>query len=414
MPCPIDPSHSVLCENLESHIKRCPLRKQAQALETQPYYSKGINSGDGAGDLEEDDVGSAAKRSAIFKLSVTEFHDLVEKIKSIHSAVVEVLKESYVVPDACDRWLKQQVDRRLPYQVKHVLQQASILGNMEELGILRKPAQESSGVVCGECEIRDGLDREEREVPAVVEFGAGRGYLTHMLADCYGIRKVFLVERRSYKLKADRTLRQSQSIILERLRIDIEDLNLNAIESLRRLPYLAIGKHLCGPATDLTMRCCLTAQYNQNNGKFSCNSFLQGLALATCCHHLCQWKHYSNTKFLMDLGISKDDFHAMTWFTSWAVDTGHSYELCNMVEGLHLNTSERKESDLEDGGIEEAVRNMPAADRAILGFMCKEIIDTGRLLWLREHGLDARLVKYVSPNISPENNLLVAKSSFKS
>lgn len=91
--------------------------------------------------------------------------------------------------------------RRLPYQEKHVLQQASILGNMEGLGILRKLAKESHDVVCGECEISDGLDREEREVPAVVEFGAGRGYLTHMLADCYGITKVFLVERRSYKLK---------------------------------------------------------------------------------------------------------------------------------------------------------------------------------------------------------------------
>lgn len=29
----------------------------------------------------------------------------------------------------------------------------------------------------------------------------------------------------------------------------VEDLNLNAVESLRGVPYLAIGKHLCGPAT---------------------------------------------------------------------------------------------------------------------------------------------------------------------
>ncbi|XP_010914706.1 uncharacterized protein [Elaeis guineensis] len=414
VPCPIDPSHSVLHENLESHIKRCPFRKQAQALESQPYYSKGINSGGGAGDLEEENVGSAAKRRAIFKLSVTEFHDLVKKIKSIHSAIVEGLKDSYVMPDTCDKWLKQQVDRRLPYQKKHVLQQASILGNMEELGILRKPAKESHDVVCGECEISDGLHREEHEVPAVVEFGAGRGYLTHMLADCYGISKVFLVERRSYKLKADRTLRQSQSIILERLRIDIEDLNLHAVESLRGLPYLAIGKHLCGPATDLTMRCCLTAQYNQNKGRFSSNSFLRGVVLATCCHHLCQWKHYSNTKFLMGLGITKEDFHAMTWFSSWAVDADHSYELSNIVDGPCLNNSELKEPDIEGRGVEEAIQNMPAVERAILGFMCKEIIDTGRLLWLREHGLDAQLVKYVSSNISPENHLLVAKSRFKS
>lgn len=63
-------------------------------------------------------------------------------------------------------------------------------------------------------------------------------------------------------------------------------------------------------------------------------------------------------------------------------------------------------------GVEEAIQNMPSVDRAIFGFMCKEIIDTGRLLWLREHGLDAQLVKYVPSNISPENHLLVAKSRF--
>jgi tRNA:m4X modification enzyme len=31
--------------------------------------------------------------------------------------------------------------------------------------------------------------------------------------------------------------------------VAVEDLNLNAVESLRGVPYLAIGKHLCGPAT---------------------------------------------------------------------------------------------------------------------------------------------------------------------
>ena len=42
---------------------------------------------------------------------------------------------------------------------------------------------------------------EQCDTSAVVEFGAGRGYLTQILADSYGIRKVFLVERKSYKLK---------------------------------------------------------------------------------------------------------------------------------------------------------------------------------------------------------------------
>lgn len=29
----------------------------------------------------------------------------------------------------------------------------------------------------------------------------------------------------------------------------VEDLNLNAVESLHGVPYVAVGKHLCGPAT---------------------------------------------------------------------------------------------------------------------------------------------------------------------
>jgi hypothetical protein len=44
-------------------------------------------------------------------------------------------------------------------------------------------------------------DAAAEDALAVVEFGAGRGYLTQMLADCYGIKNIFLVERRSYKLK---------------------------------------------------------------------------------------------------------------------------------------------------------------------------------------------------------------------
>jgi len=33
----------------------------------------------------------------------------------------------------------------------------------------------------------------------------------------------------------------------------------------------------------------------------------------------------------------------------------------------------------------------------------------GRLMWIKEQGLEAKLVKYVPSNISPENRLLVAR-----
>jgi len=60
-------------------------------------------------------------------------------------------------------------------------------------------------------------------------------------------------------------------------------------------------------------------------------------------------------------------------------------------------------------GAEGIIRNMKAADRAAVGFMCKDIIDMGRFMWIKEQGLEAKLVKYVPSNISPENRLLIAR-----
>ncbi|KAK3145587.1 hypothetical protein QOZ80_3BG0254800 [Eleusine coracana subsp. coracana] len=395
VPCPVDPSHTVLEENLEEHIGKCPQKKQAAALAAQPYYSKGVNSGGGEVGCG---VTSAEKRAAVYRLTKEEFRGLLEMIRSVHAATAVAMRESYLITDACDKWMRGQVDRKVPYQEKHVAQQASIVGNMETFGLLRQ----------GNAEMIDG-DDASLGAQAVVEFGAGRGYLTQVLVDCYGIRHVFLIERRSYKLKADRSLRQNEAVTLKRLRIDIEDLNLRGIEELSGLQYLAIGKHLCGPATDMTMICCLHEQCDLTDEKHVGKHYLHGLALATCCHHLCQWKHYANKSFLSGLGITEDEFHAMTWLSSWAVDGDHSSQDSSLeVEGTSCEIRESK-PDTEAVGIERFIRTMPPAERASLGFMCKDIIDTGRLLWLRQRGLVADLVSYVLSNISPENRLLIAK-----
>uniref|UniRef100_A0A0D9W116 tRNA:m(4)X modification enzyme TRM13 n=1 Tax=Leersia perrieri TaxID=77586 RepID=A0A0D9W116_9ORYZ len=398
VPCPVDPSHTVLEENLETHVSKCPFKKQAAALAAQPFYSKGINSRGGEG------VTSAAKRATVHRLTEDELRALIEKIKSVHGAAAVAMRDSHLVTDACDKWMRNQADRKVPYQEKHVTQQASIIGNMEAFGLLQK-----GGEVAEENVVENA--------PAVVEFGAGRGYLTQMMADCYGIRNVFLVERRSYKLKADRSLRQNEGITLKRLRIDIEDLNLQGIEALNGLQYLAIGKHLCGPATDMTMMCCLHERYSHAHEKEYGKNNLRGLALATCCHHLCQWNHYANKTFLSELGITEEDFHAMTWFSSWAVEGGHSSQ-DSSLEVEDSTPDDRREKaekpDVEVSGIDRLIGGIPAGERAALGFMCKDIIDTGRLLWLRGKGLEADLVSYVPSNISPENHLLIAKCTSSS
>lgn len=339
------------------------------------------------------------KRNAVYGMTVPEFFKLIDKIKSIHESICKDIKKSYKMPAACGLWTNREVDGKLPFQEKHVLQQASILGNMEDFKVIKHfvngMGRESSGDYDG--------------ASAVVEFGAGRGYLTQMLADCYGIKSVYLVERKSYKLKADRSLRQKESLRLERLRIDIEDLDLNAVESLKGVHYLAIGKHLCGPATDLTLRCSLGGQQPQDCAVWhNAGPYPSGLAIATCCHHLCQWKQYINRSYLLNLGINKEDFHAITWFTSWAVDADHGSDIPDVIDSrLQILTIEGELR--HDAGVEGIVRNIKAVERALLGFMCKEIIDQGRLVWIKEHGLDAELIKYVPANISPENHLMIAR-----
>lgn len=216
----------MLQENLESHLKRCPLLKQVKSLSLQPYYQKGINAGvQDPGQPKAADLNSESKRKAVYARTVPEFFELLRKIKCIHASICSDTRDSFKNPEACATWTNRQIDRylvsktksfcffflfsrllsaricfsncrKLPFQEKHVLQQASILGNLEDFGVLKRYNADVNSRMS-----ESDASADDKNVDAVVEFGAGRGYLTQMLADCYGIKKVLLVERRSYKLK---------------------------------------------------------------------------------------------------------------------------------------------------------------------------------------------------------------------
>ncbi|XP_061989020.1 tRNA:m(4)X modification enzyme TRM13-like isoform X2 [Rosa rugosa] len=208
------------------HLKGCHYSKpeEEHQQEIQTVSSKRVEDSALADEPKSGDFSyilSEMKRT-VYSMSVPDFYKLIEKIESVHKSICKDIQESFKVPEACGMWIKREVDKKLPFQEKHVKQQASILGNMEDFGVTksfiakeRADCDDGNGFpVSDDCDYSNG-------VPAVVEFGVGRGYLTQMLADCYGIKRVFLVERKSYKLKADRSLRQKESLILQRLRIDI-------------------------------------------------------------------------------------------------------------------------------------------------------------------------------------------------
>ena len=59
---------------------------------------------------------------------------------------------------------------------------------------------------------------------------------------------------------------------------------------------VGIAKHLCGGASDLTLKSFEQLQ----NTKVELNSKLAGLSIATCCHHACDTKTYVNLDFIKE------------------------------------------------------------------------------------------------------------------
>ena len=72
---------------------------------------------------------------------------------------------------------------------------------------------------------------------------------------------------------------------------------------------VGLAKHLCGAATDLAL--VALAQLPRER--------LAGVAIATCCHHRCEWQHYVGRQYFADqLGLAPSDFAKITRWSSWA------------------------------------------------------------------------------------------------
>lgn len=101
----------MLEENLQSHLKRCPFFKQAQSLSLQPFYQEGINAGKEEEEEGVQNFSSEMKRNAVRAMTLFEFSQLINKIKSVHASICNDIRDSFKIPQACDIWTNRQVDR---------------------------------------------------------------------------------------------------------------------------------------------------------------------------------------------------------------------------------------------------------------------------------------------------------------
>ncbi|KAJ8446448.1 hypothetical protein Cgig2_019341 [Carnegiea gigantea] len=274
---------------------------------------------------------------------------------------------------------------KISFQEKRVLKQALIHGNLEDLGILNDSDQT--------------LAKEKVTALGYIAFDL-KWMPTHY-------KMIGKWNPESLK----------DNFLCDGWNIRVDDLNLYAVESLMGVHYLAIGKHIlelqqlltyCAVDTDLTRKCCL-AEHDGQEGmdRTDCLPTPQ-----SCCHgNLWPLSVPMETLLgqftLFPFRISIAQSHGLP--AAQSMQTIFQSFLMIATDNHQRHPVMRTRMVDMQKGTERTIRNMKAVDRAAAGFMCKDIVDMGRLMWIKERGLEARLVKYVPTNISPANRLLAAR-----
>ncbi|XP_004557084.2 tRNA:m(4)X modification enzyme TRM13 homolog [Maylandia zebra] len=392
--CPLDPKHTVSEDKLQKHLKKCNSREKAKPV----YFVQNINAGSADGD-------ETLRQVSLSELSRTELETLVDKLKTAFKGLQCDLEDSVQSHPALHDELHNPKNGDSAH--KHLKQQSSILGHMEELGLLGR----------GRC---------------FVEFGAGRGKLSHWIHEalktCEHLKtcedlQLLLVERCSTRFKVDGK-HQDAGVQFERLQVDIQHLDLSKVPLLceKKLPLVGVGKHLCGAATDLALRCLLeTAGQSEEeepphkrlrpsepseprsggglgSAPTGCGPGpVLGLTVALCCHHRCDWRHYVGQQFFLQRGLGAREFSAFCRMSSWAT--------CGLRPTNQRGDGEEHEPAEETDAVNGF---LSASEREQLGRLCKQLIDHGRCHFLQMKGFSSKLTRYISSDITLENVLLTA------
>lgn len=310
-----------------------------------------------------------------------DFADLARRIHAAYARCVGSISLEKLSHPCCDALLAAKRDAGAAQNIlRHIEQQASILGHMDRVALL---APDNAAVF--------------------VELGAGRGMLSLALAQTRSDSVFVLIDRAHSRGKADRFIETvdgnegssdaaapaAPKTHVVRAKIDIRHLNFAGMAELRDKPVVCMSKHLCGVATDLSLRAITqTLPHGPSLEAPDANTLsplFRGLAVALCCHHVCTYADYVHPRFLEQQGFSASEFALLTSMTSWAT--------CGM--GL-------------DGDTVEHALGVSKADRVALGRACKRILDAGRAAYLAGFGLQTQLVHYCAESDSIENCLLLA------
>ncbi|XP_056379326.1 tRNA:m(4)X modification enzyme TRM13 homolog isoform X2 [Hyla sarda] len=379
-------------DQLQKHLKKCNSREKPQPV----FYVHNVNSGAVTADASQDQV-------SLSSLSKEEIKELADRLLQVTKGLDPPLPDRKLCHPALHEALNDPANG--DSASKHLKQQGSILGHLDRLGLL-------------------GPSR------CFVEFGAGRGKLSHWVnnaADDAENIHFLLVERATTRFKVDGKQRKST---FQRLHIDIQHLCLDRVPSLveKQLPVIGIGKHLCGAGTDLALRC-LVHHYSNPDGEPRCKRsrtdaeqtvraeppyrcHVDGIVIALCCHHRCDWQHYVGRDFFEKLGLGQREFGLFQRMSSWATCGARRPAQAENSGGKgNSEDMEEHDADQKNGDCNtESVQGLQLSveEREHFGRLCKLLLDRGRVDYLERMGYKASLEYYTEPEVSLENVILTA------
>ncbi|XP_012285163.1 tRNA:m(4)X modification enzyme TRM13 homolog [Orussus abietinus] len=339
--CPLDPTHTCYASKLVKHLTVCNKKKFNDALPA--YIVEGVNT-----ESKEQRI------STRIPLSQVDRTILEETLKKLNEAYenLPVFSEVELSHEILKKELQKSTYGR--ETKKHLRQNASLLAHLANAGLVR-------------------------DNTCFIEFGAGKGKLTYWLAQIIRDQRnsaVLLVDRSSHRNKSDNKLRNEvSSLDTLRIRADIADLKLGAVPEIQRFHNkVAIAKHLCGAATDLTLRC--LAKAIQQESEMNIN----GIVIAFCCHHRCDYNTYVGTEYLSNCRFTPKEFQMLCSIASWA-------------------TCGSRRDDIDS--------SLPN-DREDIGRRVKILLNWGRLEYLKTLGFHCQLLYYVPTDVSLENMCIIA------
>ncbi|KAG2215994.1 hypothetical protein INT46_007054 [Mucor plumbeus] len=398
IPCPYDNSHTIFEKDLEKHLKsRC----NARPRELPVCHSLNVNCSLPLSDEElefQKNIYSHQKmfvqpwlaRVQLQELSKEDLDSIINKVYVAYDAHVAPIPMEQLTHPSSEK------KRDTVKHTKHLDQLSSLMGHMEKNNMLKD------------------------KTACFVEFGAGKGdlslYVKKAVNEENGEATYLLLDRKSVRNKTDQTLHghsENKSRVQRQL-IDIKDLDLSKVECIadNDKKVVAVSKHLCGCATDISLKCLMN--YVEAEKSKGHADPIQGIIIAICCHQICRYEMYPNQQYLELINMSKTEFERMCKMTSWA--TCHSGSTTEKKTDSETTAEDDEHANLnsnddQDDNSDKTTNHFSGRDhveRESIGYKCKRVIDAGRAKYLEQFGFDAKLVYYVDSATSLENCALIA------